>query len=230
MVFDGGAYASTSSAVLINAVTHTQGPYKCVNATVDGYAVRTNNLPCGAMRGFGVVQACFAHEGQMDKLAAACGLDPVEIRLLNAMETGDTLITGQVIENVAPVAECIRETAALPLPDVPVGGPIGDPMHLPGGAGLTADRAHIRRGIGWGVAIKNLMYSEAFDDYSTARCRLADGVASLKFATVEVGQGFVVLAQQIARTRARCRRRGAGADRHRPSGPLGPRRRRARRG
>ena len=200
MVFDGGAYASTSSAVLINGVTHTQGPYKCLNATVDGYAVRTNNLPCGAMRGFGVVQACFAHEGQMDKLAAACGLDPVEIRLLNAMETGDALITGQTIENVAPVAECIRLTAALPLPDTPVGGLDGDPMHLPGGAGLTADVSHIRRGIGWGVAIKNLMYSESFDDYSTARCRLADGVASLKFATSEVGQGFVVLAQQIARS------------------------------
>ena len=200
MVFDGGAYASTSSAVLINAVTHAQGPYKCLNATVDGYAVRTNNLPCGAMRGFGVVQACFAHEGQMDKLAAACGLDPVEIRMLNAMETGDALITGQVIENVAPVAECIRQTAALPLPDAPVGGRDGGPMHLPGGAGLTADVSHIRRGIGWGVSIKNLMYSEGFDDHSTARCRLADGVASLKFATSEVGQGFVVLAPQIARS------------------------------
>jgi xanthine dehydrogenase D subunit len=199
-VLDGGAYASTSSAVLINAVTHTQGPYRCANATVDGYAVRTNNLPCGAMRGFGVVQACFAHEGQMDKLAVACGLDPVEIRLLNAMETGDALITGQVIENVAPVAECIRQTAALPLPDTPVGGHDDDPMHLPGGAGLTADRSHIRRGIGWGVAMKNLMYSEGFDDYSTARCRLDDGVVSLKFATSEVGQGFVVLAQQIARS------------------------------
>jgi xanthine dehydrogenase D subunit len=199
-VLDGGAYASTSSAVLTNAVTHTQGPYKCANATVDGYAVRSNNLPCGAMRGFGVVQACFAHEGQMDKLAAACGLDPVEIRLLNAMETGDALITGQVIENVAPVAECIRVTSQLPLPDAPVGGLDGDPMHLPGGAGLTADASHIRRGIGWGVSIKNLMYSEGFDDYSTARCRLADGVASLKFATSEVGQGFVVLAQQIARS------------------------------
>lgn len=200
MVLDGGAYASTSSAVLLNAVTHTQGPYKCLNATVDGYAVRTNNLPCGAMRGFGVVQACFAHEGQMDKLAVACGLDPVEIRLLNAMETGDALITGQIMESVAPVAECIRQAGALPLPDVPIGGLDGDPMHLPGGAGLTADAGHIRRGIGWGVAMKNLMYSEGFDDYSTARCRLADGVASLKFATVEVGQGFVILAQQIART------------------------------
>ncbi len=199
-VMDGGAYASTSSAVLINAVTHTQGPYKCDNAVVDGWAVRTNNLPCGAMRGFGVVQACFAHEGQMDRLAAACGLDPVEIRLRNAMETGDRLITGQVIENVAPVARCILETAALPLPDEPVGGHDGDPMRLPGGAGLTADRSHIRRGIGWGVAIKNLMYSEGFDDYSTARCILRDGIASLKFATSEVGQGFVTIAGQIARS------------------------------
>lgn len=200
IVLDGGAYASTSSAVLLNAITHLQGPYKCLNATVESYAVRTNNLPCGAMRGFGVVQACFAHEGQMDKLAAACGLDPMEIRLVNAMETGDVLITGQVMESVAPVAECIHQAAALPLPTVPVGGRDGDPLDLPGGAGLTADPSHIRRGIGWGVAMKNLMYSEGFDDYSTARCRLTDGVASLKFATVEVGQGFVVLAQQIART------------------------------
>ena len=199
-VLDGGAYASTSSAVLINAVTHTQGPYKCANAVVDGYAVRTNNLPCGAMRGFGVVQACFAHESQMDRLAAACGLDPMEIRLRNAMETGDRLITGQVIENVAPVERCIRETAALPLPDEPVGGHDGDPMRLPGGAGLTADRSHIRRGIGWGVSIKNLMYSEGFDDFSTARCRVIDGVVHVKFATAEVGQGFVTLAGQIART------------------------------
>lgn len=199
-VFDGGAYASTSSAVLINGITHAQGPYKCANATIDGWAVRTNNLPCGAMRGFGVVQACFAHEGQMDKLAVAVGSDPVAIRLLNAMETGDRLITGQVIENVAPVARCIRETAALPLPSQPVGGHDLNPLRLPGGSGLTADVSHIRRGIGWGVAIKNLMYSETFDDYSTARVRLADGVASVKFATSEVGQGFVTIAGQIARS------------------------------
>jgi xanthine dehydrogenase D subunit len=199
-LLDGGAYASTSSAVLANAITHAQGPYRCPNAVVDGYAARTNNPPCGAMRGFGVVQACFAHESQMDKLAAACGLDPVEVRLRNAMETGDRLITGQVVHSVAPVARCIRETAALPLPDEPVGGHDGDPMRLPGGAGRTADRGHVVRGIGWGVAIKNMMYSEGFDDFATARCRLADGVASLKFATAEVGQGFVTVAQQIARS------------------------------
>jgi xanthine dehydrogenase D subunit len=198
MVFDGGAYASTSSAVLVNAITHAQGPYRCPNAVVDGWAVRTNNPPCGAMRGFGVVQACFAHERQMDKLAAAVGLDPVELRLRNAMRTGDLLITGQPVESVAPVERCIRETAAIPLP--PALAEDCDVMAIPGGAGRTADRTHIRRGVGWGVSIKNIMYSEGFDDYSTARCRLADGVATLHFATAEVGQGFVTIAGQIART------------------------------
>jgi len=198
MVFDGGAYCSTSPAVLINAITHTQGPYKCDNAVVEGWALRTNNPPCGAMRGFGVVQACFAHESQMDKLASACGVDPVQVRLLNAMQTGDRLITGQIVDSVAPVAECIRETAAIPLPPDMESDP--NVLDLPGGSGRTADRHHIKRGIGWGVSIKNLMYSEGFDDYSTARCRIDDGVVTLKFATAEVGQGFVMLAQQIART------------------------------
>lgn len=197
-LFDGGAYASTSSAVLINGITHAQGPYKCDNALVEGFAVRTNNPPCGAMRGFGVVQACFAHESQMDKIAAAANISPVDVRLLNAMETGDLLITGQTVESVAPVARCIRETAALPLPNDLAITP--NELELPGGSGLTADRRHIVRGVGWGVSIKNIMYSEGFDDYSTARCTVVDGSVTLKFATSEVGQGFVVLAPQIART------------------------------
>ncbi len=198
MVFDGGAYTSTSPAVLINGITHTQGPYQCDNAVVDGYAVRTNNPPCGAMRGFGVVQACFAHEGQMDKIAEACGLSPVEVRLINAMHTGDKIITGQIMESVAPVERCIRETDAIPLP--PPMPDLVDALELPGGSGLTAERKNIVRGIGWGVSMKNLMYSEGFDDYATARCTLSNGIASLKFATSEVGQGFVTLAPQIARS------------------------------
>lgn len=198
VVFDGGAYCSTSPAVLVNGISQIQGPYKCPSALVESWAVRTNNPPCGAMRGFGVVQACFAHESQMDKLAAAVGIDPVQIRLLNAMETGDVLVTGQIVDDVAPVERCIRETAAIPLP--PLEPESDDYRDIPGGSGLTADRRHIRRGIGWGVSIKNLMYSEGFDDFSTARCRIDDGVVTVKFATAEVGQGFVMLAQQIART------------------------------
>ena len=196
VILDGGAYASTSSAVLINAITHVQGPYRMPNARIDGWAVRTNNPPCGAMRGFGVQQACFAHESQMDKLAVACGLDPVEVRLCNAIETGDMLVTGQRLESVAPTVRCLRETAALPFP------PAADDaawLGRPGGAGRTADAGHVRRGVGYALAIKNLMYSEGFDDSATAWCRLADGVVSLKLATAEVGQGFVTIAAQIAR-------------------------------
>ena len=198
MLFDGGAYCSTSPAVLINAITHTQGPYKCDNASVEGWAVRTNNPPCGAMRGFGVVQACFAHESQMEKLGVALGLSPVEIRLKNVMETGDRLITGQIMDSVAPVEQCIRETDAIAMPEPLL--PNADIRQIPGGTGLTAQPGNIVRGVGWGVSMKNLMYSEGFDDYSTARCRMTDGVVSVKFATSEVGQGFTMLAQQIART------------------------------
>ncbi len=198
MLFDGGAYCSTSPAVLINAITHTQGPYKCDNASVEGWAVRTNNPPCGAMRGFGVVQACFAHESQMEKLGVALGLSPVEIRLRNVMETGDRLITGQIMDSVAPVEQCIRETDAIAMPE-PLSSN-ADIRQIPGGTGLTAQPGNIVRGVGWGVSMKNLMYSEGFDDYSTARCRMTNGVVSVKFATSEVGQGFTMLAQQIART------------------------------
>ncbi len=196
-LFDGGAYASTSSAVLVNAVTHTQGPYQCPNAVVEGIVVRTNNLPCGAMRGFGVVQACFAHEQQMDRLAEKCGLSPLELRRRNAMHTGDTLVTGQVVESVAPVTECIDNLAALPMP----GSTVGTHSYLlPGGAGNTTRSDNVHRGVGWAFAIKNLMYSEGFDDFSSARCRLEDGRITLKFATAEVGQGFITIAAQIART------------------------------
>lgn len=198
MKLDGGAYASTSSAVLTNGVTHIQGPYRCDNALIDAWVVRSNNPPCGAMRGFGVVQACFAHEGQMDKLAAALGMSPVEIRLVNAMQTGDKLVTGQPVDSVAPVARCIRETDAIPLP--PPLDVVSGSLALPGGSGRTTDPAHVKRGIGWGVSIKNLMYSDGFDDTAEARCTLSNGIATVKFATAEVGQGFVVLAQQIARS------------------------------
>ena len=204
IVLDGGAYASSSTAVIANAACFAAGPYKVDNAVIDAWAVRTNNPPCGAMRGFGAVQACFGHESQMDALAAELGIDPVRLRLDNALSHGDTLITGQVITGTAPVRECIEAAVAHPLPpDEPEVG--GDAMSFPGGAGRTADRRHVRRGVGFAVGFKNLMYSEGFDDYSTAAVRLELGPDGEPFATVhcaaaEVGQGFVTLAQQIVRT------------------------------
>ena len=94
ILLDGGAYRSSSYHVTANAACFAAGPYRVPNALVHATAVRTNNPPCGAMRGFGVVQSCFAHEAQMDRLAAACGIDPVELRLRNALAPGDELLTG----------------------------------------------------------------------------------------------------------------------------------------
>ncbi|HKH88187.1 MAG TPA: molybdopterin cofactor-binding domain-containing protein, partial [Acidimicrobiales bacterium] len=197
LVLDGGAYLSSSTAVVSNAACFATGPYKVPNATVDAMAVRTNNPPCGAMRGFGSVQVCFGYEAQMDKLAAALGMDPVELRLLNALATGDDLITGQVLTGAAPVAEVIRTCAAAPLPP---GGPETDPeLALPGGASRAAERGRVRRGVGFAVGFKNLLFSSSFDDYSTARCRLDDGEVTITTAAAEVGQGLVTLMQQIAR-------------------------------
>ena len=198
ILLDGGAYRSSSYHVVANASCFSAGPYRVDNALVEGIGVRTNNPPCGAMRGFGAVQVCFAHEAQMDKLAAACGLDPVELRLRNAMAPGDHLLTGQRIDGTLPVARVIREAAALPLPAA--NGAAADPMTRPGGAGRTADAEHVRRGVGFAVGFKNLMYAEGYMDGSAARCRLVDGLATVTCAAAEVGQGFVTLAQQIARS------------------------------
>src|SRR5207248_8517666 len=161
--------------------------------------VYTNNPPCGAMRGFGAVQTCFAAEAQMDKLADALGIDPVELRLLNALGPGATLPTGQVIEGSLPVAEVIRRAAALPVPE-PEELP-RDPIRLPGGAGNTTHGQGVRRGVGFAVGFKNICYSEGFDDFCAARVRLlADGSAEVHCAAAEVGQGVTTVILQIART------------------------------
>src|SRR6202043_700519 len=106
LLVDGGAYTSTSPAVIGNATTFAAGPYEVPNARLVGTAVFTNNPPCGAMRGFGAVQACFAYEAQMDRMAAALNIDPIELRLKNALHSGSVLPTGQPIAGVAPVREC----------------------------------------------------------------------------------------------------------------------------
>ncbi|MGH3016429.1 MAG: molybdopterin cofactor-binding domain-containing protein, partial [Gaiellaceae bacterium] len=199
ILLDGGAYASSSTAVTSNAASFACGPYAVPNAHIEATCMYTNNPPCGAMRGFGSVQSCFAHEAQMDKLAAALGLDPVELRLRNALAPGDVLPTGQRVTGSLPVADVIRRTAELAPPE-PEGLP-RDPIRLPGGAGNTTRGEGVRRGTGFAVGFKNICYSEGFDDYCAARVRLfadADGeiVAEVHSAAAEVGQGVVnVMAQ-----------------------------------
>ncbi|WP_432827620.1 xanthine dehydrogenase subunit D [Dactylosporangium sp. CA-092794] len=203
IVLDGGAYASTSMAVVANATTLGIGPYRVPSVSMDGYAVYTNNPPCGAMRGFGAVQACFAYESQMDRLAEALGLDPVEVRVRNALEPGDTMPTGQVVPAPAPVADLLRRVRDRPLPAEPAPGE-ADPRQLPGGVANTTRGEGVRRGVGYGIGIKNVGFSEGFDDYSTARVRLevvgGEPAAVVHTAAAEVGQGLVTVQAQIART------------------------------
>ena len=187
LLLDGGAYASSSPAVLANASTFAAGPYEVPNVRIEGTVVYTNNPPCGAMRGFGAPQVCFAYESVMDALAAKLEIDPVELRLKNALRTGSVLPTGQVLEGSAPVREVIEKCAALPMPE-------------PERAGGDA----IRRGVGFAVGFKNVAYSEGFDDTAEATVTLRAGMDGLEAevctAAVDYGQGLYTVLAQIART------------------------------
>jgi CO/xanthine dehydrogenase Mo-binding subunit len=202
ILLDGGAYASSSTAVTSNAASFACGPYRVDNALIEATSLYTNNPPCGAMRGFGAVQTCFAAEAQMDKLAAELGIDPVELRLLNALEPGDRLPTGQPITGSLPVREVIKRAAALEPPhpeELP-----RDPLRLPGGSGNTTRGEGVRRGVGFAVGYKNLCYSEGFDDSCAARVVLhEDGSADIHSAAAEVGQGVHGIILQVAREELR---------------------------
>jgi xanthine dehydrogenase D subunit len=198
VILDGGAYASTTSAVLANACYFAVGPYRCDSVAVDGVGVRTNNPPCGAMRGFGAVQVCFAYEAQMDLLASKLDMDPLELRLLNALTTGDPMATtGQIIETPLPTREVIDSLRAIPLPDE---GETADFHRLPGGSGLSTESRHVLRGVGYAVGLKNLGFSEGADDYAQARVRITGDGAVVETAAIEVGQGLVAVLAQIARS------------------------------
>ncbi len=207
---DGGAYTSSTPAVVANAGTMGAGPYVVPNVHIDSYGIYTNNPPCGAMRGFGSVQAAFGYEAQMDKLAAVLGMDPVELRCRNVMSMGCEAPTGQVVDSPAPVAELLRRLQAMPLPagaardGAAEGDDAPDLRDLPGGVANATHGEGVTRGIGYAVAYKNVGFSEGFDDYSTARVRLeasgGEPVVTVHTAAAEVGQGLVTVEQQICRT------------------------------
>ena len=200
IVLDGGAYASSSPAVIANAACFAAGPYRVPNAEVWSVGAYTNNPPTGAMRGFGAVQTCFAYEAQMDRLAAKLGMDPVVFRMKNALADGDRIITSQPVVGSEPVSEIIRRANALPLP----AEGRGSDLELPGGAGNLTLGEGVVRGVGFAAGFKNVCYSHGFDDSCAARIRLecdAEGpIAYVHTAAAEVGQGVVTVQLQIART------------------------------
>ncbi len=198
--FDGGAYASSSTAVIANAATLACGPYAVPSALIEGTVAYTNNPPCGAMRGFGAPQVAIAYEAQMDRLAERLGLDPLELRVRNALTTGAEMPTGQRLPGPADAAALLGALRELPLPAEPG----ADPRGWPGGPFGATEGEGVRRAVGYAYGYKNIAFSEGFDDSATARVRLSaeDGVpvAEVHTAATEVGQGFLGVCEQIART------------------------------
>jgi CO/xanthine dehydrogenase Mo-binding subunit len=196
VIQDGGAYAYTSTKVLGNATLMCTGPYEIEHVSVDSYSVYTNHLPNGAFRGFGGPQGAYAAEGQMNKLAERLGLDPVEIRRRNLLREGAQLSVGsplppgvtidKVVDACASQAGWKRTASGWKRP-----------------APAPAAARHLRRGIGFACAYKNVGFSFGAPEKCMATIELRGGAeiesATLYHGAAEVGQGaHTVLAQMAA--------------------------------
>ncbi len=107
---DTGAYAEIGPRVAKKSGYTAAGPYKIPNLKIDSYSVYTNKPPAGAFRGFGVSQSAWAVESQMDIIAAALNMDPVELRKHNGYNEGDKFVTEETLRAVG-LKECIDEVA-----------------------------------------------------------------------------------------------------------------------
>ena len=196
VIGDAGAYNYTSNKVLGNAHLTVSGAYVIPNIHIDTYAVYTNNIPSGAFRGFGAPQALFAAEGQMNRLAAALGMDPLAIRLKNSIKEGSIGAVGTAFPPGVTMPQvfeaCGRESWwqqtesgwALAPPEQP------------------ADKSK-RRGRGLAGGFKNVGFSFGFPEHCWAGIELrgkADIEEALLFhAGADVGQGaHTVLCQMAA--------------------------------
>lgn len=199
VIFDSGSYAYTSTKVLGNANLMVTGPYVVPNAFVDSYAVTTNNIPGGAFRGFGGPQGAFAAEMQMNKLAEALNIDPVELRLKNVLREGDMLTVQTPITPGVTIAEVVEECAKVSEWGEPI-APAPD-SYSPFQS-LPANAAALKRGRGFACALKNVGFSfgapegcdatiELYGDESIDR-------AILYHASAEVGQGTHTALRQMA--------------------------------
>jgi CO/xanthine dehydrogenase Mo-binding subunit len=193
LIADGGAYASTSVEVVKAASLLATGSYEIPHIKIDGYAVYTHSVPCGAFRGFGAPQAQFAAECMITRLAQALNLDPIEVRRRNLYREGSIEPTNEPLpEGVSalPVFErCVAEACAR--------WNYGAPREQPS--------PHLRRGVGIACGIKNVGYSFGYPEQATATVEVF-GEAELERAVVrvgaaDVGQGsHLVLRQIVAET------------------------------
>ncbi len=172
MVGDTGAYASVGDKVLERAAGHACGVYKVPNVDVEARAVYTNNVPCGAMRGFGSNQANFAVEGMMDRLAELVGIDGWEIRWRNAVETGDRFGTGQILGPGVGIKKTLL---------------------------AVKDAYRSARYAGMGCAVKNTGVGNGLPEFGRAVLRVEPGGSVTVFHSwTEMGQGVHTVLQQVA--------------------------------
>jgi len=192
LIGDGGAYASTSVEVTKVATLFASGCYEVPNISVDGYAVYTNNVPCGAFRGFGAPQAQFAAEVMVTRLAQALGLDPAEVRRRNIYREGSLEPTGQPLPAGvgarAVLERCVDEARSR--------------LRYGEGEPRQSTTPHLKRGVGIACGIKNVGYSFGFPEQATAKVEIY-GKAELERAVVrigaaDVGQGAHLALRQIA--------------------------------
>ncbi|MDA1330175.1 MAG: xanthine dehydrogenase family protein molybdopterin-binding subunit [Chloroflexi bacterium] len=188
VIADGGAYAYTSTKVLGNATLMATGPYAIPNVKVDSYAVYTNNIPGGAFRGFGGPQGAFAAETQMNKLAEALEMDPVEIRQLNLIKDGEIFYTKSPLPKGVSLDRVVQACAEASQKSWPQLRASGAP--------------HIKRGFGFACGFKNIGFSFGFPERSWATIELHGKneieKVVLHHAGSDVGQGAHTVFKQMA--------------------------------
>ena len=194
MVADGGAYAYTSTKVLGNATLMCTGPYEIPNVKVDSYAVYTNNIPGGAFRGFGGPQGAFAAEMQMNRLAEALKMDPVEFRLRNILQEGSLLSVGTPLPKGVSLSQVIEECARAS------GWQETEKKEQ---SSSSKAQPHLKRGVGFAAAFKNVGFSYGAPERCMATVELHGSTeiekVILHHAGAEVGQGaHTVFIQMVA--------------------------------
>jgi CO/xanthine dehydrogenase Mo-binding subunit len=183
LVGNTGAYLCQGRAVITKAGSHVSGVYYCPNIKADSFAVYTNTVPCGAMRGYGVPQVTFALESLMDELADRLGLDPVELRLRNALDTTVPNATGQIMPASIPVKEMLARAKASVQSLQPL---------------LNETPPGKKRGIGVGCSSRGIG-SIRKASRSTAVVSLhPDGSATVACGSVDLGQGSDTMMAQVA--------------------------------
>ncbi len=198
---DAGAYNYTSNKVLGNCHLAVAGAYEVPNAHIDSHAVYTNSTPGGAFRGFGGPQGGFVAETQMNKLAEALGMDPVELRRRNALREGSIGITQTPMPpgvTLPEVIEACSEAAGMDQPLAPeaTDGPFTPFPTLP------PEPIAVKRGRGFAAAFKNVGFSYGFPERCEAEIRLHgdDRIERVELfhAGAEVGQGAHTVDLQMA--------------------------------